>query len=55
MNEPTQEQFAAAKHLNVLLYFGDAPLAVARLCEIVADLTKRIEELETQKWSWLRK
>jgi hypothetical protein len=52
---PTETQVDAATRLNVSLHLSNVPLAVARLCEIVADLTKRVEELEQQKRSWPRK
>jgi hypothetical protein len=53
MSEPSETKFSAARALGVSLYFGDAPLAIARLCEVVADLEARIALLERRKSSWL--
>ena len=61
MNLPTQDQVQAAKRMGVDLRFTETPLAVARLCEIIEDLQRRIAELEQHKtgasssWSLRRK
>jgi hypothetical protein len=53
MGEPTQSQIDAARTLGVSLYFSETPTTLARIVEIIADLQKRIEILESKK-SWLR-
>ena len=56
MNEPTQEQVAAAKRLGVSLHFTETPLTVARLVEIVEELQLRVASLESGRKSlWPRK
>ena len=53
MNEPTQEQISAAKAMGVDLNFGNIPLAIARMTELIANLEMRIAELEqTKRASW---
>jgi len=51
---PTQEQIAAAQRMGISLRLDDAPLALARLIELVETLQRRIEVLETrQRGGWL--
>jgi hypothetical protein len=46
MTEPTQAQQSAAKQLDIDLSFHQAPINIARLAELVADLQRRVEQLE---------
>lgn len=55
MFDPTPGQKAAAERLGISLDFVQTPITVATLVEMVADLQRRVEELEQQKRSWLRK
>jgi hypothetical protein len=61
MNEPTQEQRAAAARLGVSLAFVDTPVTVAKLVQLIEDLQQRIAELEQKQtgagasWSLRRK
>jgi ubiquinone biosynthesis protein UbiJ len=48
---PSPTQIEAAERIAVDLRFQQAPLAIARLCEVVADLERRIAELEGRKKS----
>lgn len=55
MSEPSAEQFAAAQRLGISLHFANSPLAIAKLVELVENLQRRVDALEEQKRSWLRK
>jgi hypothetical protein len=46
MNQPTDAMIAAALQLDIDPSFGQAPINILRLAEIVADLQRRIEVLE---------
>jgi hypothetical protein len=55
MSEPSAEQFAAAQRLGISLHFGNSPLAIAKLVELVESLQRRVDALEEQRRSVWRK
>jgi hypothetical protein len=46
MNQPTDTMLAAALKLNIDPNFGEAPINILKLAELVADLKARVEQLE---------
>jgi hypothetical protein len=43
------EQIEAARRLDVPLDFGESPIALARLTQLVAELMRRLEALEKKQ------
>ena len=49
MTEPTNEQERSAKLLGVSLVFADVVITIARLCEVIEGLQRRVELLERRR------
>jgi hypothetical protein len=55
MSQPTPRQVAAAKSLGIDPSFGEAPVNILKLAELLADLKERVEQLENGGRKWGRR